>query len=133
MATEMQVDQILVQVNETRPADLFKQMNEINAGIVAVLRYLYKTEGIVTAGMISGFMHISTARVAVLLQKMEAKDLIVRGKDAADARVTVVCLSEQGRRMAEAMGAGRPGPGVHRFDDDQGSHHGGVGDLQNLQ
>lgn len=40
---------------------------------------------------------VSTARVAVLLKKMAAKGLITKGHDPADARVTVVSLTEQGR------------------------------------
>ena len=40
---------------------------------------------------------VSTARVAVLLKKMAAKRLITKGHDPADARVTVVSLTEQGR------------------------------------
>ena len=35
--------------------------------------------------------------MAVLLKKMAAKGLITKGHDPADARVTVVSLTEQGR------------------------------------
>lgn len=48
-------------------------------------------------------MNVSTARVAVLLKKMVAKDLIVKEVDANDARVTVVQLSEHGRITVETM------------------------------
>ena len=48
-------------------------------------------------------MNVSTARVAVLLKKLEAKGLIVKETDLSDARVTAVRLSAEGRAAAEKM------------------------------
>lgn len=49
-------------------------------------------------------MHVTTARVAVLLKKLEDQDLIVKYWDANDACVTIVRLSEKGRQKVEQMG-----------------------------
>ena len=71
-------------------------MDETKAGIGAVLRLLNDARETVTAGRISEILGVSTARVAVLLKKMEAKGLITKERDSADARITVVRLTELG-------------------------------------
>ena len=96
MSTKEQIETMLKLLEDAHPGDFFKKMTETNAGIGAVLRYLHETNGTVTAGKISSFMNVSTARVAVLLKKMEAKGLIIRETGASDARTTVVKLSELG-------------------------------------
>ena len=50
----------------------------------------------ITAGAISEKLGISTARVAVLLKKLEAKGTISRLRDPADARKTLVQLTDSG-------------------------------------
>lgn len=103
MASKEQVEQILKLFENVRPNGFLNEVNKVQAGIGAVLRFLNETEGTVTAGKISDFMGVSTARVAVLLKKMAAKDLIVKENDASDARVTVVKLSDHGRETVKAM------------------------------
>ena len=104
MAAEEEINLILSRMKETLPVRFFKRVDETSAGISAVLRYLYETGGsTVTAGNISEFMHVSTARVAVLLKKMAAKGLIEKTSDKKDARVTVVLLSDHGREVVKKM------------------------------
>ena len=95
MATQDEVELILENLQEVHPAEFFKTLNEENAGIGAVLRYLNEAEGDVTAGNISKYLHVSTARVAVLLKKMEAQGL-TKEDDAYDARITIVHISPKG-------------------------------------
>ena len=104
MATQEQIKTLLDELLQADPTDFQKRMDEVSYGIGAVLRFLYFSEGtVVTAGKISEYMGISTARVAVLLKKMTAKGLIEKEHDAADARVTVVTLSDTGRAAVEKM------------------------------
>ncbi len=103
MATDKQISNILRQMMSAHPTEFFKHMDDTRAGIGAVLRLLYTTDTSVTAGMISNKLEISTARVAVLLKKMEAKGLITKEKDPIDARVTIVKLSDFGRQTIENM------------------------------
>lgn len=82
---------------QSRPTKFPEEINATNAGIGLVMKLLRTSaEGKLTAGDISVAMGVSTARVAVLLKKMEKKDLIVKTGDENDARVTVVSLSETG-------------------------------------
>ena len=41
-------------------------------------------------------MHVSTARVAVLLKKMAVQGLVTKEDDADDARITIVHISPKG-------------------------------------
>lgn len=100
MATPEQIEEISIALSSSHPKALFRAMDETQAGIGAVLRLLSESEGTVTAGKIADFMNVSTARVAVLLKKMAAKDLIIKESYADDARVTVVRLSPKGVQTA---------------------------------
>lgn len=89
---------------QTRPPHFLREINDTNAGIGLVLKLLHTSpSGRLTAGDISEAMDVSTARVAVLLKKMEKKGLIVKETDKSDARVTIVCLSEQGENKVSEM------------------------------
>ena len=103
MATAQQIEMIVDALRAAHPKALFQAIDETQVGIGAVLRILCESEGPVTAGKIAEDMEVSTARVAVLLKKMVAKNLIVKQTDPADARVTVVRLSEYGKQTVEAM------------------------------
>lgn len=105
MATEEQIEKIKMLLEDCRPIDFFKRMNETTAGIGAVLRFLYESSDTVTAGKISSFMNVSTARVAVLLKKMAAKNLILKEAGTKDARTTVVRLSAHGLETVQQMRA----------------------------
>lgn len=105
MSDPKQVEEVLALLKECSPAELFRKMNETSTGIAAVLRFLREAQGAVTAGQISSFMNVSTARVAVLLRKMESRGWITRRPGAADGRTTVVALSAQGREKADALHA----------------------------
>lgn len=105
MATQEQIERIATALCTAPPKAFFQTMDETQAGIGAVLRLLSETEGTVTAGRIAELMNVSTARVAVLLKKMVAKDLIVKEAHPDDARVTVVQLSEKGEQTAAAIRA----------------------------
>lgn len=70
------------------------------AGIGAVLRILNVPGKRMTAGEISRELGVSTARVAVILKKMEAKGILVRETGIEDARTTVVHLTDNGMETA---------------------------------
>ena len=103
MATQEQIAQLINLMHETHPARFFDHMDRAQAGIGAVMHILSQAKEPVTAGTIAQVMNVSTARVAVLLKKMEAKGLIVKGGNPLDARVTTVRLSEQGAQMDAAI------------------------------
>ncbi len=104
MATKEQIEYIVRELPKAHPANFFKIFNDSNTGIGFAIKLLYAAEdNRLSAGAISEAMGVSTARVAVLLKKMEGKGLITRESDRTDARVTVVCLSETGKTVATQM------------------------------
>ena len=103
VATKEDVIWLIQRLWEIRPQEFVALLNETQAGIGAVLKLLCQEKRALTAGELSERMQVSTARIAVLLKKMEAKQLIVRSKDSSDRRITVVALSEQGQKVVKSM------------------------------
>ncbi len=103
MATLEEVNLIIQRVEAFRTADLIRKLMEAETGIGSVLRILHQAERPVTSGMISRSLGVSTARIAVLLKKLEGKGLIIRTAGADDARTTLVGLTEQGLEYTEYM------------------------------
>ena len=103
MDKQEQIELLLQAMSEAQPKDLARFMSESQAGIKAVLRLLYMADGPVSAGTIAEEIDVSNARVAVLLKKMAAKDLIVRETDPNDARVSFVRLTEHGIHTVELV------------------------------
>lgn len=100
MATRAQIEMVLEEfkkVHPPHPSGFLQRIDERQEGVGAVLCLLHEAKDTVTAGRISEVLGVSTARVAVLLKKMEAKGLIAKERAPFDARVTVVTLTEQGR------------------------------------
>lgn len=103
MATKEQIEFVFQSLMKMRNDEFFKEINVTKAGVGAVVKILFDSDKPVSAGTISKSMGVSTARVAVLLRKMQAKDLIVKENDCSDARKTLVSLSETGRATAKRM------------------------------
>ena len=103
MATTEQIERIAALLRQAHPAASLKKVNEAAEGLGAALLFLAQEDAPVSAGAVSAYLRVSTARVAVLLRKLEAKGLIVTGARASDARVTSVRLSEAGREAARQL------------------------------
>lgn len=104
MISKERVEFIARELPKVQPKNFFKLLNDANAGIGFALKLLHSaSDNQLSAGELSDAMGVSTARVAVLLRKMEKKGLIVKREDKSDARVTIVKLSEEGSRIATEM------------------------------
>ena len=103
MATREQIEALLEQLEKAPPSEHFQHIDKNTAGIRAILKYLSETDEKITAGKISEHMKVSTARVAVLLKKMAAKNLIEKEQDPSDGRIVVVKLSEHGMQTADML------------------------------
>lgn len=101
MATREQAEYLLREMKAALPPERLRSVDTVTAGMRAILNYLYHVAEAVPAGGISKKLGISTARVTVLLKKMDAKGWIERARDPKDARVVLVSISEQGARAAE--------------------------------
>lgn len=98
MITREETEELLERLKQTRSKKLFDYFNVDDAGIIHVMKILIRSDRLLSAGEISSEMNVSTARVAVLLKKMEQKGLIVRTTDNTDGRKTLIGVSEEGKK-----------------------------------
>lgn len=105
MATQEQIEQVMVRFGQSRPTQMeqAKSARFNDNGMIGVLLLLHRSSQTVTAGMISEVLHISTARVSVLIKKMVDKELVIRETGSKDARVTEIRMTEHGREIIEAV------------------------------
>ena len=66
-------------------------------GEMAVLRLLSCEESGKSAGAIADMLHMTTSRIAAVLNSLEKKDMIKRNANPADKRRVLVELTEKGR------------------------------------
>lgn len=88
---------VIKRLHEKPSDEVLKKFNNDNAGIGCMLKYLSDIDRPVSAGEISEFMNVSTARVSVLLKKMQEKNFIIRAICSEDARKLMISLSDGGR------------------------------------
>ena len=76
-----------------------KDLSRYCQGSAFVLRYLNDNDSQeIIAGDLAEAMGVSTARIAVILNELEGTGSIKKYKSLKDKRITVVRLTEQGRR-----------------------------------
>lgn len=92
---------VLDQLRTCVPRDLFSGLDELHKGMGYLMGLLAEADGVVYAGDIARRMDVSTARIAVLLNRMEKNGFIRREPSAEDARKTVVTLTKSGRTWIE--------------------------------
>ncbi|MFI3176628.1 MAG: MarR family winged helix-turn-helix transcriptional regulator [Eubacteriales bacterium] len=103
MATKEEIREGMRLFHENRPHHAFDEMREHESGTIAVLKFLSEQETNVKSKDISSALGISTARMAVLLKKMERKGFIIKTNSQVDGRITIVSLSEQGHRIMNTI------------------------------
>ena len=97
MASEQRIVEILKEFNNIKPIAFLQQIDVTSVGIGNVLGFLSSSDRAVSAGEISSYMNVSTARVAVLLRKMADKGLIEKNSDPQDGRKVMVSITDKGR------------------------------------
>ena len=101
MATQEQILSIIKKIKKDKPTDIFKKILDMDSGIRFVLTLLYESDAEVYASTISEKMNISRARVAVLLKKMQDKNLILKTPSEFDARIEIVSFTKYGLDCAK--------------------------------
>ncbi len=97
MAKEEEIQRILEWLRENRPNPMQHKINESQEGMRYVMTYLHEKGTSVTPGEISEDCEMTTARVAVVLKKLEAKGYVIRETDQQDKRRSVISLTEKGK------------------------------------
>ncbi|MBO4495835.1 MAG: MarR family transcriptional regulator [Clostridiales bacterium] len=99
MVSDQVVLELLQDFNSIKPLAFVQQMDIQSMGIGNVLGFLACSGREVSAGEISEYMNVSTARVAVLLKKMSDKGLIVKKNDPNDGRRVMVSITDLGQEL----------------------------------
>ena len=95
--------QLLFKLREMKSCTLLSRIDRSSEGENKVLGLLYETKENLSAGKISSLLHLTTARVAVILSSLEEKGMIRKLPDESDRRRTIVEITEKGRKHTEAI------------------------------
>lgn len=76
-----------------------KRYGSYTKGEMLILGYLYDKDTPVQPGELSGIMEATSARVAAVLRRLEAKGQIERSLDETDRRRVLVRITEAGKRL----------------------------------
>lgn len=101
MTREAQVAEVVQLLHDSKPEHSLDQVRDMSMGIVGTLRFLYSCEQEVKSKDISETLAISSARMTILLKKMERKGLIIKRKSTVDGRSAVITLSAKGKEMCQ--------------------------------
>ena len=92
-------EEVFQKITSAHSRPFFAEIDKSSQGEFSVLGCLmHHAEGI-SAGEIAEVSCVSSARMAVLLSRMEEKGLIVKYKDENDRRRTMVRLTEKGNAL----------------------------------
>lgn len=84
---------------DNRPNRFNNFLDESNKGEFGLLNYIYFETKEVSAGMLSEKLKVSTARIASILNSLEAKKLIKRKIGTDDKRKVVVEITTEGKEI----------------------------------
>lgn len=87
---------IIDKINKVNPFDFLNLIDKNGQGMNSILSYLKAKKEDVTAGELAIQLDVSTARIAVLLRKLEKLNMIVKRISPKDARVTIVEITQTG-------------------------------------
>lgn len=92
---------IIKKINKFNPFEFLNLIDKNSQGMNSILSYLNGKKEDVTAGELAVKINVSTARIAVLLKKLVKMDLITKSVSNQDARVTIVSITEKGKKYIE--------------------------------
>lgn len=98
MATEEEIRAAMALLEENKPDKAFDELGKTRMGIWAVLCHLSKHEQALTSKEISTAMGVSSARMTVLLKKMEGEGFLKKEHSPSDARAILVELTDKGKQ-----------------------------------
>ena len=101
MISDDEVRELIKNLEAIKPKKLIDDCHVNKEGIMHALVYLYTSKEPVSAGDISKQLGVSTARVAVILRKMQEKGDITKETDPKDARKVVIRITSKGREFIE--------------------------------
>lgn len=103
MATTEEINQVLNIFEVQQPHNTFSNMKKIDSGFFAVMKYIHMSDSNVKSIDICKSLNLSSARITVLLHKLEKKELIKKSIAKDDTRAINVMLTKKGQQFAEKM------------------------------
>lgn len=103
MATKEEIIYVMELLYKNRPKKIIDEMKNQEIGSIAVIKYLYKAEDKVKSIDISRFLEISSARMTIILKKLENKNLIEKIDSSSDGRAKYIQLTEKGFKFADKI------------------------------
>ncbi len=103
MATRQEIEYVHKLLHDNNPKVLFDKLKNDNAGVFATLRHLSRSKGAVRAKDISEELHVSTARISVILRKLSDRGFISKVQNEKDGRSTLIEITESGQQMIDSL------------------------------
>ncbi len=105
MAKKEDVFYALELFHNSRPQKMFDAVNKGEMGAFAVIKLLHDTDKELTSADICKILKISSARMAVLIKKLQAKGIVVKIASEADSRAKILKLTKKGTALANKLKA----------------------------
>ncbi len=99
MASSSEVNNIIKLFEENKKNHFLNMFDDNNKGALAVMKFLFYNSEKSTCGELSSKLNVSTARIAVILKKLEENNYIKRKISDSDARITNVFLTNEGKNI----------------------------------
>lgn len=90
-------------IHKNKPFHDLDEVHMHERGLGATIVFLAKADGEVKSVDISSFLNISSARMAVILKKLEQKDVIMKATSQTDSRAITISLTAKGHTMAKNL------------------------------
>ncbi len=103
MAKKEDVYYALELFHNNRPQKIFDEMNKSEVGLFAVLKCIHESEQELTSADICKSLSFSSARMAVLIKKLEAKGIVTKTNSTQDSRSKILKLSQKGNELAQKL------------------------------
>ncbi len=91
--------------HKNRPQKIFEEVNKSEVGGFAVIKYLCEAENEVTSADICKVLKISSARMAVLIKKLETRGIVTKENSKHDSRSKILKLTKKGIVLSEEFKA----------------------------
>ncbi len=95
---EEDIKRIFKRLEEYRSKNISKVFDMKKDGVRHALMFIFEEDKAVTPGEISKKLGISTARVAVIIRKLQEKGMIRKEKDSEDGRKADIVLTQEGKK-----------------------------------
>lgn len=100
MTKEEEVRAAMLLFDNNKPHKAFEELSKTRMGFFAVIDHLHQAQKPLTSKEISDAMGVSSARMTVLLKKMEGENFLKKEHSPSDARAILVSLTEKGQKKA---------------------------------